>query len=291
MKKIITFLFSIAVIISANAQLPHEFGRFKKAAQIEETTADHDLVIKIAKDGAFILYQSYQLEDSIGKFFGLSGNKEFGAENTLALKVKNGYLIYDIARVPWDYSCHYAKLKKRYKPVLFPSQYSDLSLEARYDSIYFDTQGLVTIYPEQIYGMKADAFFNDGFSVAHKTGKSEGFLVWFIQPLDMDMSSSTNLDIIVHKHKMNIVEDRSKEYPIVLPQTNGTIMGGMYVIPELSSVGRLDFIINGITIGSKEEWRLVCPFTNTDNIFTTTPVAIEYDKEFEIELTPNDIKK
>lgn len=67
-------------------------------------------------------------------------------------------------------------------------------------------------------------------------------------------------------------------------------MGGIYIIPELSSVGRLDFIINGILIGSKDDWKLVCPFTNTDDIFKTTPVSIENDKDIEIKLTPNDIK-
>ncbi len=292
MKKLSIILLFIAAAITVSAQLPQEFGRFKRAAKIHQSTPEHEMISKIAKDGAFIFSQSYQLEDSVGKFFGLSGNREFGSENTLAIKVKNGYLIYDIARVPWDYNPRFAKFKKRYTPVLFPSQYSELNTEARYDSISYKNEELVTIYPEQLYGMKSDIFFNDGFSVAHRIGNSDGFVVWYILPSDMDMNATTNLDIVVVPEKIEISEDRSKEYPVSYPQVDGTIMGGLYIVPEISSVGRLDFIINGILIGSQDDWKLVCPFANTDNVFSsTTNIPVKAEEEIDVELTPNEITK
>lgn len=292
MKKILALITLITVVLTCNAQLPQEFGRFKRAAKVQPTeSVENMLVTKIAKDGAFVLSQSYQLEDSVGKFFGLSGNKEFGTETTLALKVKNGYLLYDIARVPWDYNPRFAKLKKRYNPVLFPSQYSDLNREARYDSIYFNSNELVTIYPEQIYGMKSDTFFNDGFSVSHHVGETDGYVIWYVLPHEIDINASSDLDIIPIEQKIEIVEDRSREYTIPLPQANGTLMGGMYVVPEISGVGRLDFKINGIIIGAEDEWKLVCPFTENDNIFLTEPVTVQTDEDIEVELTPNDSKK
>lgn len=291
MKRLSIILLLIAMVISVSAQLPQEFGRFKRAATIRHSVPEYEMISKIAKDGAFILSQSYQLEDSVGKFFGLSGNKEFGSENTIAFKVKDGYLIYDLARVPWNYNPRYSKLKKRYTPVLFPSQYSELAPKARYDSIDYNNEKLVTIYPEQIYGMKSDIFFNDGFSVAHHLGESEGFVVWYIFPTEMDVNATTNLDVIVIPEKINISEDRSKEYQVTLPQLEGTIMGGIFIVPEISSVGRLDFIINGIIIESNEDWKLVCPFTNTDNVFSSAPVIKREEEEIDIDLTPNDIKK
>ena len=292
MKKLSIIILFIAAAITVSAQLPQEFGRFKRAAKVHQSTPEHEMISKIAKDGAFIFSQSYQLEDSVGKFFGLSGNKEFGSENTLAIKVKNGYLIYDIARVPWDYNPRFTKFKKRYTPVLFPSQYAELNAEARYDSIFYKNEGLVTIYPEQLYGMKSDIFFNDGFSVAHHVGNSDGFLIWYIQPSDMDMNTTTNLDIVVIPEKIEISDDRSKEYQVSYPQVNGKIMGGLYIVPEISSVGRLDFIINGILIGSQDDWKLVCPFTNTENVFSsTTNIPVKAEEEIDIELTPNEITK
>lgn len=292
MKKLSIILLFIAAAITVSAQLPQEFGRFKRAAKVRQSTPEHEMISRIAKDGAFIFSQSYQLEDSVGKFFGLSGNKEFGSENTLAFKVKNGYLIYDIVRVPWDYNPRFAKFKNRYTPVLFPSQYSELNTEARYDSISFKNEELVTIYPEQLYGMKSDIFFNDGFSVAHRVGNSDGFVVWYILPSDMDMNATTNLDIVVVPEKIEITDDRSKEYPVSYPQVDGTIMGGIYIVPEISSVGRLDFIINGILIGSQDDWKLVCPFANTDNVFSsTTNIPVKAEEEIDVELTPNEITK
>lgn len=292
MKKLSIILLFIATAITISAQLPQEFGRFKRAAKIQQPTPEHQMISKIAKDGAFILAQSYQLEDSVGKFFGLSGNKEFGSENTIAYKVKNGYILYDIARVPWDYNPRFAKLRKRYSPILFPSQYSELNSEARYDSIGYNNDELVTIYPDQLYGMKSDVFFNDGFSVAHHIGDTEGYVIWYILPSDMDVNATTNLDIAVIAEKIQISEDRSKEYQVSLPQTEGTILGGLYIVPDISSVGRLDFIVNGVLIRAQDDWKLVCPFVDTDNIFSSTAKSIIIaEDEIDVELTPNDNKK
>ena len=293
MKKIsIILLLIITTSITVNAQLPQEFGRFKRAAKVGQSGPEHEIISKVANDGAFILSQSYQLEDSVGKFFGLSGNKEFGSEKTIAFKIKDGYLIYDVARVPWDYNSRFAKLEKRYTPVLFSSQYSELSAEARYDSIYYNGKDLVTIYPEQLYGMKSDVFFNDGFSVAHREGDTEGFVVWYILPTDKDVNSTTNLDIVVISEKINISEDRSKEYKVSLPQSEGIIMGGIYIIPEISSVGRLDFVINGIIIGTQNDRKLVCPFADTDNVFSSiAKIPAKEEDDIDAELTPNDNQK
>lgn len=291
MKKILSVLMTFAIALTVYAQLPQEFGRFKKAAKMPiQNTTEVDLINKIAKDGAFILSQSYQLEDSVGKFFGLSGNKEFGSESSLALKVKDGYLIYDIARVPWDYNPRYAKIKKRYTPVLFPSQYSEIGNEARYDSIFFDNSIISVIYPNQIYGMKADTFFNDGFSVGHTIGDTEGYLIWFSIPDGMDLNTSTNLEIASCKISVDITDDRGKEYSIPSPTIGGTVLGGMYVVPQISSVGRVDFIVEGIIIGINDEWRLVCPFTDTASLFASNPISVASEEDIEVELTPNDEK-
>lgn len=283
---------TLVVALPMCAQLPQEFGRFKKAAKIPTPTVpETELINKIAKDGAFILSQSYQLEDSVGKFFGLSGNKEFGSESSIAFKVRDGYLLYDVARVPWDYNPRYAKLKKRYNPVLFPSQFSEIGGEARYDSIYYDNKTISTIYPNQIYGMKADTFFNDGFSVGHSIGETEGYLIWFQIPEDVDLNSSANIGVTSIKHNLEVSEDRSKEYTIPMPTLNGTILGGIYLVPKITSVGRVDFTMEGIIINENDEWKLICPFTDTENIFTASPVAVEAEEDVEVELTPNDGKK
>lgn len=289
MKKVITLILLIVVAITVTAQLPQEFGRFKRAARIHQSNPDQDLLSKIAKDGAFIFAQSYQLEDSVGKFFGLSGNKEFGSENSLAFKVKNGYILYDRAREPWNYNSRFSKLKKRYTPVLFPSQYSEMKIEARYDSINYNDAEVVTIYPEQIYGMRSDIFFNDGFSVTHNSGIAEGYLVWYILPTGMDLNTTTNIDVVVLPEKLEISDDRSIYYSIPKPQIDGQVLGGLFITPELSSVGRIDFIINGVIIEDVDDWKLVCPFSNSEKLFaSTSPISLKIEDDIDVELTPND---
>ncbi|MDE6017478.1 MAG: hypothetical protein K2G85_01545 [Muribaculaceae bacterium] len=292
MKKVSTLILLIVVTLTAVAQLPQEFGRFKRAAKIHQSNPDQELLSKIAKDGAFIFAQSYQLEDSVGKFFGLSGNKEFDSENSLAFKVKNGYILYDKAREPWNYNSRFSKLRKRYTPVLFPSQYAEIKIEARYDSINYNEAEVVTIYPEQIYGMRSVIFFNDGFSVAHNSGMAEGYLVWYILPPGMDLNATTNIDVIVLPEKFDISDDRSKDYFISKPQIEGQVLGGLFITPELSSVGRIDFVINGVIIEDSDEWKLVCPFSNSEELFTSTsPISIKVEDDIDVELTPNDQKK
>lgn len=291
MKRIYALLLLTVVAITATAELPQEFGRFKKAAKIHNKTPEQDLISRIAIDGAFIIYQNYQLEDSLGKFFGRSGNRKFGAESALAFKVKKGYLIYDTTRAPWNHNPHFSQIKNRNIQILSPTQYSELKKEAMHDSINYNAKELRTIYPEQIYGMKSDMFFNDGFYVAHHLGQTDGYLIWYILPPGMDLNTSTKLDIIAMSATIDISDDRSKEYSISVPQTDGTILGGVFLAPELSSVGCINLIMNGVIIGDAEEWRLVCPFSGTEEIFDDPSPVTFKTEDMDTEFTQNVIKK
>lgn len=67
-------------------------------------------------------------------------------------------------------------------------------------------------------------------------------------------------------------------------------MGGIYVVPKVESTGHLNFVINGILVAIEDGWRLVCPFTDTDDIFQMDAVVVSADYD-ETELTPNGSKK
>ena len=288
MKKIVLLFLIATIALSVNAQLPQEFGKFKRSVSNNQHI-QNELIAKAIEPGVFVFSQSYQLEDSVGKFFGLSGNKEFGSDNSIGIKVKDGYIITDKGRVPWDYDSRFNKLKKRYNPVLFPTQYSEIGVETRYDSLFYNPDKLVTIYPNQLYGLKTDIFFNEGFTLSHKEGENEGFLVWFTIPEDFDFTNSSNVNLVVLRNDINIVKDRSKEYSISLPQNNEKVLGGIYVVPELSGIGKLDLSLSGIIVGENEDWKLICPFTQDNDIFDSEP--INQNVEEEIELTPNEINK
>lgn len=284
-----SFIVSFAVIaISLYAQLPPEFGRYKRVNTTNEK-AQQDLIASVVENGAFIFSQSYQLEDSVGKFFGLSGNKEFGTDMSLAYKIKDGYIITNKSKEPWEYNNRFAKLKGRYNPVLFPSQYSELNSEARYDSIAYNANNLVTIYPNQLYAYKADTFFNEGFSVSHKEGLAQGYIIWFTYPADKDLNSFTQMNIMVTKQDIEVSSDRSKEYEINIPSNNEIVMGGIYVVPEITGIGTLQFVLYGVAVNNNDGWKLICPFSKDENIFLSSPVVQKTNDEVdELMLTPND---
>lgn len=288
MKKLSLIISFAVTAISLFAQLPPEFGRYKRVDTTNEK-AQQDLIGSVIENGAFIFSQSYQLEDSVGKFFGLSGNKEFGTDVSIAYKIKNGYIITNKSREPWEYNNRFAKLKGRYNPVLFPSQYSELSSEARYDSITYEANRLVTIYPNQLYAYKSDTFFNEGFSVSHKEGMTHGYMIWFTYSTDKDLNNFTRMNVVVAKQDMEVSADRSKEYEISVPYNNEIVMGGLYVVPEITGIGTLQFVLYGVAVNNNDDWKLICPFSKDENIFISSPVVQETnDEDDELMLTPND---
>lgn len=263
-----------------------DFGGFrKKIASSQETT--RSLVTMAVEPGVFILAQSYQLEDSVGKFFGHGGNKEFGSDNSLAIKVKNGYLFPDKARVPWEYDPRFSKAKKRYRPVFFPSQYSEMGKQLRFDSIYYNPDAISTLYPDQLYGLKTNFFFNEGFATGHNSGETEGYMVWFTVPENCDFNTAANINMIVMRQTLNLSDDRAKEYNVELPDTDGDIFGGIFIYPEISAVGALSFTLEGVAVGDGRDWRVICPFSDDDNVFQESSLIIT-ETEDDLNLTPND---
>jgi hypothetical protein len=284
MKVLVSILTLLALSVSANAQsLPKEFGKYRRTVS---EVSNNPLIEKIASNGVFVISQSYQLEDSLGKFFGLAGKKEFGSDTSIGVMIKNGYLLTNRTRVPWEYDQAFKKVRRKYIPQLFPTQYSEIANEARYDSIYYDASKLSTVFPDEWYALRSDIFFNDGFTTGHASSETKGFLIWILKPSTLDFIASTALNFIVNPTTLIETEDRSNIYNIPVPETQDEILGAIYLVPEITGVGRVDYILHGISIKDEYSWGLVCPFDDSGNISFTNNVG-SYDED-DVQLTPNE---
>lgn len=251
---------------------------------------NQQIIEKVVNSGAFIIKQSYELADSADNRYGLAGNKAFGVDYTLAIKVKNGFVVTDRTLHPWDYNSTYDQYRGKYTPKLFPTNFSEVASEARFDSILLDEQTIKPLSSELLYLVKSEEFFGDGFSFGGQYGKNEGWIIWFTKKKEQKLSKCTDLSLSIVKKEQTISESNTTCcYPIEPISTNEEIVGGIFVIPEVMSVGHLELRLCGMVCKIDNGWVLCCPFVKND-IAKEGKKAIETnDKQTtsNLELTPN----
>ena len=257
---------------------------------------NQQIIEQVVNSGVFIIKQSYELADSADNRYGLSGKKAFGTDYTLAVKVKNGFLVSERTLHPWDYNPHFDQYRSKYTPRLFPTSFSEVAETARYDSITIIEDSLKTLFFGLLYAQESENFFGDGFSVGGNVGDNEGWMVWFTKKKGTDFSKSTDLNLCIIKKRQTITLKKDNEsyfYQVDYLSTSEEVVGGIFVIPEVISVGHMELKLCGVACRIENGWMLCCPFINVKNIFKrvesmTTSVNKEEKTESKtLELTPN----
>lgn len=226
---------------------------------------NQQIIEKIVNSGAFIIKQSYELADSADNRYGLAGNKAFGVDYTLAIKVKNGFLITNRTVHPWDYNSTYDQYRGRYTPKMFPTNFSEVANVAKYDSIRLEENSLKSLSSDLLYLTESEQFFGDGFSFGGQIGKNEGWVIWFTKKKEQELDKCTDLSLSIIKKEQTISETNSIYcYPIEPLSTNEEIVGGIFVIPEVMSVGHLELKLCGMICKIANGWVLCCPFVKKD---------------------------
>ncbi len=266
MKKnnIFVLIIILAFSYNVNAQLTRDLSSFSPLK-----TPNQQIIEKVVNSGVFIMKQSYELADSLDNRYGLSGNKAFGIDYTLAIKIKNGFIVNERAVRPWDFNNEFDKYRGSYTPKLFPTQFSEVSGQCRYDSIVFREENLKMIFSDMLYAVESEQFFGDGFSLGGNWGDNDGWIVWFTKKKSMDLEINTNLNISIIQKKLNITPKVKDTYfsPIDSLKTSDEIMGGIFVIPEVTSVGHMELKLCGVICHLENGWMLCCPFVSQKTIF------------------------
>lgn len=268
MKRYILFLSTLMIFsLDVDAQLTRDLSSFSPLK-----SPNQQLIEKVVNSGVFIIKQSYELADSLDNRYGLSGNKAFGVDYTLAVKIKNGFLVNERTINPWDFNPQFDQYRGYYTPKPFPSQYSEISTICRYDTITIKKNGLRVVFPDMLYAQESEQFFGDGFNWGGEIGDNEGWIVWFTQKKDSNLEKSTDLNLSIIQKKLTITKKESGSYfyQVDSLQTNDIIVGGIFIIPEIISVGQLEMKLCGIVCRIDNGWMLCCPFINEKDIFNET---------------------
>lgn len=253
---------------------------------------NQQIIEQVVNSGVFIIKQSYELADSADNRFGLSGNKAFAVDYSLAIKIKNGFLISERTIHPWDFNPLYDQYRRKYKPKLFPTAFSEISEIARYDTITIVEDSLKSLFSGLLYTQESELFFGDGFSVGGNIGENEGWIVWFTKKKGVDFSKTTdlNLSIIRKVQKITPRDNDSYVYSLDSLTTAEEIIGGIFVIPEVVSVGHMELKLCGIACRIENGWILCCPFIKSKEIFEKEITGTSKESLSKVEtseLTPN----
>jgi hypothetical protein len=147
-----------------------------------------------------------------------------------------------------------------------------------------------------LYAQESEHFFGDGFSVGGNVGDNEGWMVWFTKKKGTDFSKSTDLNLCIIKKRQTITLKKDNEsyfYQVDSLSTSEEIVGGIFVIPEVISVGHMELKLCGVACRIENGWMLCCPFINIKDIFKNVESKVTSADKGEVsdsnllELTPN----
>lgn len=242
------------------------FGQsFNYVELLEESINNQDIVREAVKSTFFISQQSFQICDrETGELFGLNGKKEFGIQYSLGIKVPGGFLLNDEAVRPWVYNDKYKKYQNKYDPVFYQAKFSELSEEAKYDSLGYTLVGMQELVDTMVYSLSSETFENKGIVLDCTKGEKEGWAVWLTTDKATDLSQTTKLNYTIYRKKI-VVEKIKQSFEIAKPDVGQDILGGIYVVPYYTEIGIVEFRLCGVMSKSKGGWKIHCPFVGMED--------------------------
>ncbi len=229
------------------------------------------LVKAACEYGIVIIRQPYGVIDEAGDFYGFENdNKELGATYTPAYAIRGGYLFTEPALTPWLFDTAYDEAKAELSTIrgslIGETTSADLSEDAEYTPRTFNAALKGNVYPGLLYSMPDPSpLAKDGFYASSKTGDLEGYLVWIIKSPSQDLTKDTNLVITATRKPIKVEDDPAKLYDLGNGISNA--IGALYLTPEVTGVGRVDFYLQGVGVQKDGTWSLIFPFTDPSKIF------------------------
>lgn len=269
MKKIILLNLILLLTIAYNSM-----------AQTLYLSSNQQFVEQAIKGSTFVIKQAYQLEDSIsGQRFGRYGNTDFGTSTALAVRTRNGIMVSSEIFRPWSKDINYKKYKNTHIPVLTTTSQIELGdsiwneLNMPYNSIR-DLKSRITIINDSIY----DA--SDGFFIKQYDKPIEGWMIWFSNDSVIEKyEGRNNPELKIYKNTIEFNPD-TISYTVEQPKSTKEIWGGIFVVPQQTSIGVIQFNLAGVLLRSDEGdvWELLKPILNQEE---------DPDWNLQNELTPS----
>ena len=268
---------------SLTATLALSFITLTGFAQISFQTNNQQIIEDAVAGGLLIVRQEYQLEDTVSmKRYTWNNRPEFGSTLSFCVLAENGYVISNSGLKPWMHDPKFDKYKdSAYRPVLTDTWYKSAASRDFRKADCVATDDTVHLSDSSLVYVK-DTLFGQGFAIDTMPGTKDGWIVWLTSK-DEESIGSDSLMLITYRHKLTVLADRDI-YEIPAPTSSRYVIGGVYVEPGYTGIGKIEFRLAGIIVKNGEKWQMckICrtkkagnESTLSEDTGTLTPAASE----------------
>lgn len=220
------------------------------------TSNNQQLIEEAVSDGFFIVRSRYQLKDSKGKnpqVYGLDGADYFGETFSLGIKTSDGYLIEDEAVRPWLYDERFNEYSgdNRYEPVISEREFRLINGE-EYLPEPPEIPAPQSVVEGSYYVVADTLWGGNGFTTDDTDGVKKGWLVW----LTAADTLLNDINLLIYRSEQEFKSGKNS-YAVKAPSSDKHIVGGIYINPEISGVGKLTFRLSGLLVRTDGQWQIV----------------------------------
>jgi hypothetical protein len=210
------------------------------------------------KGGIFIVRQSYQLKNtSNNTLYGWGHAEHFGYTLSLGIKAENGYYLDLQAVEPWKYDSKFASYndQRHYIPLVSESRYRSLT-DSSFFAFPYQSDSVKPVIGSPFCWVRDSVFDNQGFEIDASEGRKEGWLVWVVSSDSTEITAHASFSLLIYRNEVAF-ESAERTYNIKDPATSNRILGGFYVTPHTTAIGKVSFRISGFLSKKEDSWQIV----------------------------------
>lgn len=241
---------------------------FAQWSQSMFNSPNQQLVEDAVRKGIVLVRQDYQLQDTLtNQKYGRNHETYFGTVYSIAAKLQNALSVSERFVSPWEYDSNFAQYNNsHYQPIISKTMFRALS-DSSYTELHYNRNYIRALEEGIVYHVDSLSHPDRGFIVDRSIGEKEGWLVWVFAS-DTTQLSNESLSLVTYKHKVTLEEGLNK-YMVTQPGVSGHILGGIYVCPNITVIGTVDFLFEGLIVHDvNEQWQFYV-FCETESGSTT----------------------
>jgi hypothetical protein len=221
-------------------------------------SGNQPFIEEAVKSGIFLVRQSYQLKNTTNNtLYGWSHAEHFGYTISLGIKAENGYYLAPQALAPWNYDRKFANYNDRryYLPFVSESRYRSWT-DSVFSPLPYSADQVHPLVDSPFGFVRDSVFDNRGLEADFTGGRKEGWLVWVVSSDSTDIAAPASLSLLVYRNELTF-EPGESACKIKDPTTVHRILGGLYVVPHTTGIGKVSFRLSGFLNKKEDDWQVV----------------------------------
>ncbi len=221
---------------------------------------NQQFVEQAIRDGLFVVKQTYQLEDTTtNQRFGRYGNEEFGMDASLAIRLKDGYIVNSNLLTPWMQDANFERYRGTHRPILSRS----VSIELRDSTLspFNLSVDSLRMVDNRLSLISSTDTLISGFGIKTYKHPVEGWFVWVANDSTVnEYSGRKKPELTIFKRTVEFMSD-SVSYEVEAPNITNNVWGGIFIVPEQTEIGQITFYLSGVLLKGMGDnrWNLVVP--------------------------------